>query len=391
MTEIIEYPAWQDRARADYASGMTKAQVADKYGFAVSRAAHLLGSTWRLYAAYYKLRVKGPIEPGVIRRRIEEGYYRFVPVSGPSPAEIEKEKQSEKKAPVRRFEEVDMPKIRSFAEIKDVIEGKVIKGRMIRCSKCGATEKYSNYSGDVSDEHMPKEFSRRGWFVGNNERTDTCPSCLKSKRGPKPEQKTEEPKPVAAPLPASAVFKPKEEAKPVEAPVKSPVVEPVKHPDPLPAADRSMDRTERRLIFAKLNDVYIDETKGYSGSWSDDTVAADLGVPVVWVAEVREQDFGPNINALVVNERLQEIRQLGEKVERTIVLIDKKFDQMSSLDEKITAQVDIINNAIERFEELKKALAVEDGHMNDIMAGFQKDVDDFRRKFADFKVPELQK
>ena len=88
---------------------------------------------------------------------------------------------------------------------------------------------------------------------------------------------------------------------------------------------------------------------------------------------------------------MQEIRQLGEKVERTIVLIDKKFDQMSSLDEKITAQVDIINNAIERFEELKKALAVEDGHMNDIMAGFQKDVDDFRRKFADFKVPELQK
>ncbi|MCR6673294.1 hypothetical protein [Devosia ginsengisoli] len=56
---------------------------------------------------------------------------------------------------------------------------------------------------------------------------------------------------------------------------------------------RQMSREDRRLIFAKLEEVYIDEKSGYSAGWNDDAVAKDMACPRAWVEEIREQNFGP--------------------------------------------------------------------------------------------------
>lgn len=60
----------------------------------------------------------------------------------------------------------------------------------------------------------------------------------------------------------------------------------VPHPSAAPPRQPSVE--DRRIIRAKLEEVY-DTGKGfYSGDLSDAKVAGDLGVPVAWVAGVRE-------------------------------------------------------------------------------------------------------
>jgi len=64
------------------------------------------------------------------------------------------------------------------------------------------------------------------------------------------------------------------------------VARPVVDPPP------EMTREHRRLIFAKLHDVYIDEQRGYAEGWGDKKIAVDLGVPEAWVANIRAENFG---------------------------------------------------------------------------------------------------
>lgn len=396
MTEIVNYPSWHDKARAAYATGgKTQNQIADEFGFPASRTSHILGASWKLYTTLYRAPLKSRVEPGVIKRRIEEGYYKFVPVPTLSPAEVERNKAPKKI--VKRFEDIDMPRTRTFIETKDFVDGKAIKKHTIKCCKCGATETYFNNAGTVSTEHLPKEFGRKGWFVGNNERTDTCPSCLKAKRGPKPKQETPIMQPevltngqpvlppiVGVPTEGPAVMKVFAETPKAE-PVKTVGVDLPKIPE------RAMDRTERRLIFARLNELYIDETKGYSGDWTDAKVAEDLGVALAWVEEVREADFGPEINASIVDERLKEIMAIGEAIERRIVLVDKKLEQLQQLDDKVSAAVENINSAIDRFDELRKSLETEDKHIEGLLTAFNNDAKEFQEKFSAFKASSLQK
>lgn len=73
---------------------------------------------------------------------------------------------------------------------------------------------------------------------------------------------------------------------------------------------------ERRLIFAKLNDVYLDEKTGYSGSWSDKKVAEDLGVPWKWVEDIRSQNFGPVGDSETAREIVSEAKTLLDDIAR---------------------------------------------------------------------------
>lgn len=72
-----------------------------------------------------------------------------------------------------------------------------------------------------------------------------------------------------------------------------------------------MTRADKRVIFAKLEEVYGDETTGYKGSWNDTKVATDLGIPTAWVALVREDTFGPETNAETIR-MMAEIMALAE-------------------------------------------------------------------------------
>ena len=67
-------------------------------------------------------------------------------------------------------------------------------------------------------------------------------------------------------------------------------------------APRTMTRDERRIIFEKLNDVYVSEKVGYMEDWNDEKVAKDLGVARAWVSGLREEMFVPG-HGLVCDKR----------------------------------------------------------------------------------------
>lgn len=54
-----------------------------------------------------------------------------------------------------------------------------------------------------------------------------------------------------------------------------------------------MDREEKRILFGELDAAYQDAEHGYKAGHDDKSVAAALGVPVVWVRQLREEMFGP--------------------------------------------------------------------------------------------------
>jgi hypothetical protein len=113
--------------------------------------------------------------------------------------------------------------------------------------------------GLIPPQQIAKKFELKGWSIGANEQWDLCPGCS-IKEGAKVALKV---------VPSEATS----------------------HPVP-----REMSRDDRRVIFSKLDEVYLDEKRGYEVGWSDHKVASDLGVPRKWVETIRAENFG-NIGA----------------------------------------------------------------------------------------------
>lgn len=74
-----------------------------------------------------------------------------------------------------------------------------------------------------------------------------------------------------------------------------------------------MSRADRRIIFAQIEEVYVDETTGYRDGWSDSAVAKHLGahIPLAWVAAVREENFGPVKDNGEVRDMLARVEQIS--------------------------------------------------------------------------------
>lgn len=129
----------------------------------------------------------------------------------------------------------------------------------VHCRKCGVSTSIQIKSGSglLPPAFIAKKFSQLGWEIGSNEQWDFCPGCVNARKEKPPLQL-----------------------------VKNEEVTLVN------AAPREMTRDERRLIFAKLDEVYLDEKRGYDAGWSDHKVATDLGVPRKWVEIIRDENFG---------------------------------------------------------------------------------------------------
>lgn len=170
---------------------------------------------------------------------------------------------------------------------------------VVKCRECGREETMGIKHGAslMAAAGIAKKFSQRGWDVGSNEHWDFCPDCLAQKKKGKPELK----------------IVPK-----VEEPVKN-----VIKADP----PRVMSREDRRIVFEKLNGVYLDEKRGYEVGWSDHKVATDLGIPRAWVEQVREEMFGP-VNSNPDTEAFL-------KAAREIQELKTQFASLSTLREQV--------------------------------------------------------
>lgn len=378
----FSYPKWHGECRRLKSAGYKSEELADKYGVSISRISQIVSPNWRTYIVLYSaggtaLRQTETISN--VAHKIKTGEYTFTPVDLPSPKEREDSKPKRKAPPVQ---EVEMARVREFEESKEFIEGKKIVGAMIRCSRCDNTEVYKNYAGTVSGEHMEKEFTRRGWVVGKNKRTDICPDCMEKFRSAKRNQTNKEgkemfvsynttetphPKPTEADLAKKQGIQPPQGIQPASEIVIAEKAKPAQ-----------MSKADDKVITLKLMDVYEDEVVGYQGEWDDDKVAADLGVPVEWVATIRDRSFGPMISKSSVKQLEANVLALQQKGEQLVLLIDKKIDALKALDDKVQSQIEIMEKAIERFDELKNSLITEDNRIEPLLSQFKATAEEFK-------------
>lgn len=170
----------------------------------------------------------------------------------------------------------------------------------LQCSACpeGESLGHTNIGEERATHVVPQTFARRGWIVGRTPERDLCPACAHAS-GPIPMKP--EPSPMVSntvtPMRSAAPAAPAAQAKPEAAGALPP---------------REMSRDERRIINAKIDEVYVDEAHGYTIGWNDDRVAADLGVPRAWIAKMRDENFGPDHNVEVTKARGEADRLTAE-------------------------------------------------------------------------------
>lgn len=221
-------------------------------------------------------------------------------------------------SPVSRFMRKDAPENRAYS---------------IRCRECGEKEQLlpSNPSGTLPPEMVSKKFTQRGWRVGSTPRKDLCPDCQKR---PKVECEEVRVAKVDKNLRAEIIdLHPKKE-------------EPVK----------TLDRETRRIILAKLNEVYGDERSGYHQGWSDERVARDLGIQGSWVTDLRYENFGDLPVSATDKAFLDEASKLQEELKRVgaearsalqdaknmlelIWALDKKLDDLMAQEQLLAEQI----------------------------------------------------
>lgn len=199
---------------------------------------------------------------------------------------------------------------------------KTRSGFILKCSRCPATIDMVCTGTRLSSGEVMQNFRRKGWSVGERAADDLCRACADAARARRAA-------PPATDLPATPVA----EAEPMIAAPPAPPIELRAEAPP------TMTREDRRIIFAKVNDVYIDEATGYSAGWSDRRVATDLNVPVAWVRAVRGENFGPeglSETDRAVIEEAEKIRAAVDEIKARVAnFVDQANADMATLQDRL--------------------------------------------------------
>lgn len=227
---------------------------------------------------------------------------------------------------------------RLFPMQRSEIGGIFVRTRPITCSSC-------EQPGEIIDRtkcglpsvQVQRILTAKGWEIGASDKHDLCPKCKTAKRQ---ERRDRRGKSVNGN--GHAVVAP-EEPKVMHAPQNTiaPSISEQAPPEPT--------RSEKRIIVAKLEEVYADETAGYKTPWTDAKVAVDLGVPQAWVVAIRDELFGP------ANDN-QEIRDMMERATAAASEAHKLLAEAKSLRAEASALVDRVNAHNKQVAEVGKKL-----------------------------------
>lgn len=204
---------------------------------------------------------------------------------------------------------------RIFPVTAEPIAGQLRNVHRVTCSECTtqATMTIASYAGAYAPDLVRRHFRNKGWEIGKKESHDLCPACVHAAR----ERRRGKFKVVEKELPMS--FK-----------ATTPIL--VKTTDaPKVEPPREMTREDRRLIFAKLDEHYLDEIRGYDTGWTDDRVAKDLGVPRAWVGKVRDENFGPEEGSGEILRIQQAIAELKAQAVALLEQIDALKADLAAL------------------------------------------------------------
>lgn len=234
-----------------------------------------------------------------------------------------------------------MSKLRLFQESSERDGGVFRRVARVTCRQCGVSTSMPMKAGKSSlpPDVIARKLEQKGWTIGNNEQWDYCPAHDPKKKE-KPNLKLVPAESIAATAATAAAQQP-----------------------------RQMDREHRRIIFEKLNEVYLDETRGYEAGWSDHRVATDLGVPRKWVETIRDENFGAIGTSPEMAEFLSEAesllfdaRKTLDDCQKTRAEVQKMVDQITALlsgpDQKAVIQISDRLGAVERLADKVRKLVV---------------------------------
>lgn len=158
----------------------------------------------------------------------------------PPPPPVEKEKKVSSRTD---FPGVDVRRVKRSDDRCETTQ-------VMLCSVCGAGLPMWNSkgSGAMPPDTMRKRAEHRGWSVDFKKGRHVCDACIVKE----------------------------EKKKMAEA-----------------NAPREMTRDDRRRVFRAIDEEYDDKNGRYVGNTTDQILADKLHVPRAWVAEVREEAFGP--------------------------------------------------------------------------------------------------
>lgn len=163
----------------------------------------------------------------------------------------------------------------------------------IWCSHCGRNEVYRVNGGvhTISQSIAERVFKQKGWVLGRRRKNDICPDCVKAdrdERNAKRIAQNAKTDPTIADIWPSKPVAPASNVIPIKKETPALASTPFIKPEP----PRTMTLADRRLIIGAIDEHYIDENQGYEAGWNDQKIATDLGVPVAWVRQLREENFG---------------------------------------------------------------------------------------------------
>jgi hypothetical protein len=182
---------------------------------------------------------------------------------------------------------------------------------MVTCSCCGytaSTGRSSGGGGYLPPDAISRFFRNKGWRIGNVGKKDVCPICAV------PARKT-----------VTKEHDMSRDAKVIEI---KPALTGVSELPP-----REMTREDRRIIFAQLEEVYVDEHTGYSTDWNDERVSKHLNCPRKWIETIREENFGPqhapeSPQVIALREKLESTQGAIDVLAADVVPFKKRVADM---------------------------------------------------------------
>jgi hypothetical protein len=205
-------------------------------------------------------------------------------------------------------------------------DNRPVRGVIARCGHCDAAistavntiQGHSN-NDEVEWQYIARRFEAKGWRIGRTRSAHRCPKCLNAAKF------------AAIKRVSDAALAPKAEPKTNG-----------EHAMQVIENTRVMGREDRRIIFEKLRETYVDEKVGYSEGWTDEKIASHLGVPRAWVRVIRDENFGDEISNESIRAKVAEavtalaqlraaepemrrLMGLADKIERSLAEIQKVF------------------------------------------------------------------
>lgn len=150
-------------------------------------------------------------------------------------------------------------------------------------------------------EQLAKMASRCGWTIDLKRGKHLCPTCSD---GGKMKPKTEEPKTSSKP--------------------------------------REMTRADRRRVFREIDECYDEAGNAYVLDVTDQSIADKLKVPRAWVAQVREESFGPagpDPAILRIESALKDLQAKQAQVESDAMQLFERATKLGEQAEALAAEL----------------------------------------------------